>query len=776
MSEVAGGAHTNPTPSAVPPRRRRRPRLRVGTWLALALGGVAIVLAARERGVSDRSASPIVSSETGQRRVFPSLGDYAATAATIELQRAGGPIVRIVPDVEGHVVTVDGVVLGPADPAAVEGIWSSLRMATTLRTASDVDVAEGGHVRVSLPDVAWTLTLGTASPDGVGVYGVLDGPEGGTWVVERELAWLMEQEPFTWVSKRLLELEPSTVTSVAWGDTLALARGQDGIWRVNLGGGRELLNTATVERRLARIFGTRLDPFVARDKVDAGDFRPWLVVGLLDGRTRTLVHGGACPGAPELVLVDRGPGELGCVPSSLVDPWPVANPDAALVETRLVPWAYGRIVEITLEEGPPPRDGAGEAGTSEPTRSLLRRGGGWIVREGGRGRDVSEPEVYRWATGIGDLEVALDEAPFATLPVEFTVVFASDSTEKLRVECGRVEDALWCSRDGAPPRRVLGERASLLRFDAERFQDRTMLAFSSDDVRAIELLPGDSVSFAGEPRTIWQGVRQAARLDLGVWRLDAPDHPEGDAALDDVRANAMVATLAGLRGEDWIDGPVDPRVVRTIHVELAAGARVTGSAASTSGEESRGSGPAAIDVVLHPDCVVSIAGSRAAKIDAAACEDLGADLLFVDPIAGALRTARSVLLDVGADRERVVRREGSDWRGEEGVTDLDATQRLTGFEALRVGGLIQRSDGGSRTVDAVFGEKASRFEVRREQGDITFVVGPDADAPRFVQIVGQPWVYVVTRPSEATGETPVEPASVALEGEGTDDTDAAEQP
>jgi hypothetical protein len=732
----ARGADPTPPGGALSSRRSRR-RLRGGTWVALVLGVIAVGLAARDRAASQRASAPIMSSETGQRRVFPNLGDYAASAATIELQRVGGPTVRIVPDAEGHLVTADGVVLGPADPSAVDGVWSSLRMATTLRAAEDESsLGDGGHVRVSLPDIAWTLSLGAASPDGVGVYGRLDGVEGGAWIVERELAWLIEQDPFTWVSKRLLDVEPAAVTSIAWGDALALARGDDGFWRANLGGGRELLNTATVERRLARIFSTRLEPFVARGTADSGEFRPWLVIGFPDGRTRTLVHGGPCPGAPELVLVDRGPGELGCVPSSLVDPWPVANPDAALVETRLVPWAYGRIVAIDLEEGP---------AQTAPTRGLARRGGGWIMQEEGRDRDAAEAEVYRWVSAIGELEIALEEPPFTELPVEYTVVFASDSGSKLRVQCGRVDGALWCARDGAPPRRILGERGELLRFSAEQFQDRAMLVFSSDDVRAVELLPGDHGPVT-EPPDTWTGVRQAARLDLGVWRLDAPDHPDGDAALDDVRAAALVATLASLRSETWVEGSIDPRVIRTIHVDLAAGARVGGSATSEGETPRERGGAAALDVVLHPGCVVSIEGLRAATIDAATCEDLSSDLLFVDPIAGALRTARSVRLDLGTDRERVVRREGAEWRGEDGVTDVAATSRLAELEALRSRGIVQRRGStGERgaAIDPMFGVDSTRFEVRREEGDVTFVVGPDAAAPSLVQIVGRPWLYRV---------------------------------
>jgi hypothetical protein len=52
------------------------------------------------------------------------------------------------------------------------------------------------------------------------------------------------------------------------------------------------------------------------------------------------------------VVIDRGPGLLGCVAKEALAAFPVADPDAGLVEPQLVPYAYGRV--LAVEQVTPP--------------------------------------------------------------------------------------------------------------------------------------------------------------------------------------------------------------------------------------------------------------------------------------------------------------------------------------------------------------------------------------------------------------------------------------
>jgi len=62
------------------------------------------------------------------------------------------------------------------------------------------------------------------------------------------------------------------------------------------------------------------------------------------------------------------------------------------------------------------------------------------------------------------------------------------------------------------------------------FAERRLMAIDPGEARALEILPGSG-----------EGVRQSVRLDLGVWRLDAPNHPDGNGALDEVRLETLLA-------------------------------------------------------------------------------------------------------------------------------------------------------------------------------------------------------------------------------------------
>src|SRR5690606_27596390 len=109
-------------------------------------------------------------------RVFPDLGNRDPSGTEVVIDASDGRPVRLVPGAHGHVVMVGDTVLGPADPEALEGLWGSLRMATTLRAVPpDLDVGPVRRGRIVLRDEEGSLELelGGETPDGVGLYGTL---------------------------------------------------------------------------------------------------------------------------------------------------------------------------------------------------------------------------------------------------------------------------------------------------------------------------------------------------------------------------------------------------------------------------------------------------------------------------------------------------------------------------------------------------------------------------------------------------------------------------
>jgi hypothetical protein len=445
-----------------------RLRPRAGTLVALLLAATAVAVTWADPFAEPDDGALLVNNRSGARRVFPTLVDADPSKATIELQASDGPVVRIVPASEGgHQLMHGDVVLGPVAVEDFEGLWSSLRLATAQRTAEKAHgVGQAGVIRVSLPDASLTLSLGDAVP-GSGVYGVFEA-DGAAWVVETEMLTLVEQPPKSWLSKRLLPVDVELVGALAWGDDLVLVRGDDDFWRVHSGDAPALLSTEAVEFRLRRLLRAQLDPFIERDAVASESLRPWLVVRTVDGSSRALHVGGECPGHPRKRLVDRGPGLLGCVPSELLERWPLLEPEANMLEPRLVPHEYGRIVGIDLE--------------LPAERKLIRRGGEWFYTGEGGVETVAEEEVRRWYQELGKLEVAPwiadvpepqvePDAPPGPAPSDvpfqpdWALVVHADTGERLDVRCELAAPDRDRSRRGArardspAPRRRLDNRA-----------------------------------------------------------------------------------------------------------------------------------------------------------------------------------------------------------------------------------------------------------------------------------------------------------------------------
>ena len=680
-------------------------RLATLIWCLLAMLSVVLVLsdplANRER------SGEFVSIRADQRRVFPGLGDFALSEASIEIQPARGSVVRIVATPEGHQVVSGDDVLGPADTGALEGLWSALRMATTMRGAGDtsgIRAGVGGSLRVRVSGEVFTIEFGDALPGDSGRYAnIVAGRESEGWVVEPDFIWPVEEAPESWISRGLVQLEVEEVMSITWAEALRLQRGADQLWRVTDGGTPAILSSDAIQARLERMLGTALDPIIARSELKDPAWSPWLLLGVGEQQeTLGFSLGGPCPGEEETArLVDRGPGVVGCIPTSLIEPWRVEDPSEGFLESQLVPVDYGRVLRFRQQS---PKD-----------LVLERASGGWGLRTSAEDMasvPVSEGEVYRWFSRLRSSRITpLPEESAAKVRSDYQIVIEGDRGVNYRLDCGRVDEGgLACRRDGGPLHLVVGATTGLLVFDRTTFEDKTLVDIRPMDVRELELdvaRTGDGVAKNGG------GVRTSARNDLGAWRLDAPEHPDLDAALDHVRLEQILTTLSLLRASEWVEGD-------SLDVERVITVGVAGS-----GTEA----PSNLQIVLGRGCRCQVDGGRVAVLDPRTCAALRGEILYDDPVRGWLRESSRVEWGEGVDVV-VAQRRGEAW-------DVDAAdpgrakkmesllQRLDGWRAEA---LVQIKDGAS------YGEK---IVFRRDSAsDVTI-----GFSEQMVHVAGQSWAY-----------------------------------
>jgi hypothetical protein len=648
----------------------------------------------------DDGSVPFVSNRSAARRVFPDLSEHAVAEARFTFVAPDGPSVRIDPVPDGpHRVTRGEELLGPVDPEALDGIWASLRMATTLRAVSKgTQVGTGGgEIRVEVGGREYGLALGGDAPDGSGVYGVLRHEEDAPWVVEDELVWLVRQPAEAWVLHSLADVATEELRRVAWGDSTAIARGADDRWRAEQGERRVLLSTQAVELRLDRLLGARFDPLIERSQA-VGEAAPWLVVGTESSQALALVSLGPCPGHPDRILVDRGPGRLGCVEDSLTGAWDPLAAETGLLETRLVPYAFSSVIGIEMSD----------AADEGRRRRLRRRTGGWLLDDGARTVEVDEDAVARWYDEFSQLEAALlavdaepiDPATTATWPIALRVELGPELALEMRCEPGLAR----CRRAEGPVLDVLGVARPDLRFDQETFAERRLFTLGPGEARSLEIRPVTD-----------GGVRQALRIDLGSWRLDHPAHPDAAGAIDEVRLERMLGALVNARARAWVDHP-------------------QGSPLRTIGVESVPDGPTAstLTMTIFDDCVVTVPDKRAAVLDERTCAAVSGDLLFADPVRFWLDRARSVTVRRSGAEPAQIRRVG-----DAGWTDLSGAPISAELEEALA--LVRSLESvGLRSGDPT-GPRQMQLTIRRdENADVEVDVGAD-----WARIAGADWHYAL---------------------------------
>jgi hypothetical protein len=474
-------------------------------------------------------------------------------------------------------------------------------------------------------------------------------------VVEPELALVLQQSARAWLATRLVVAVPAEVARLEFADAGLVVRGVDGLWRSEFGSVRALLAGVAVDTKIDRLLGARLDP-VLEGEAGPTEASAAVTIAGADGRAWSIVALGPCPGHEDRTLVDRGEGWRGCVDSDLIEPWPLPGSDRegafALVEPRLVPYDLGRV--LTIEQ-------------TRPERQVLRRyGGDWRLEpdgDPGRAVHVADAEVHSWFRSLHDATVEPHAGERAIDP-DVEIVLTSDSTGSMRISCALedrpgAEVRAWCRRDGGPSLAVRDDIAPA--FSAQTFANRELVRFEPHDARAIEILPG---------RT---GVRQGAHLDLGVWKLDAPEHPEPSEAFSDVAIEELLAAVSQLRATRWVDAP-DKAALRTIRVDLTP----------------RVDGQSEVTVALHDGCV-AVTGGRAAEISDSTCRSLQVDLLHTDPLRFWVDTARELELRLDGHHGRLRRqKDGLEWiEGSDEAAIRAALDRLSG---IRVGALEPRRE------------------------------------------------------------------------------------
>ena len=414
-----------------------------------------------------------------------------------------------------------------------------------------------------------------------------------------------------------------------------------------------------------------------------------------------------------------------------------------MVESRLVPHEYGRIVALELE--------------APAARSLVRRGGEWFYREANElgpanSNAVAEEEVRRWFAGSSSLEVALMTAPQALPPTgdpppaespvgegedppeegpepgptpevafEFTpdwvLKVGADTGEDLTIRCmlavGADQPRL-CVRDEGPLLRLLSEPPPSLAFDALTFAPRKLTAVEPGEIAQLEILP----PLDEDPLS--QGVvRQSVHEDMGQWQLDTPVHVDDSGAIDLVRLENLLWAVQNLRAEAWVEPPSETPVRRFVaEVVPSRGRRYT------------------LRLSLFPGCVVEVQGQRPAVVSEAQCAALAEDLMFDDPLRFWVERARAFEVQGQGLRTMVRRRDDQFVREEGGPIE----------EQALVEALAEWVDWRSQGIRAGTpeGKPKWRLDIRRDFGPPALVEVGEG----WVRLEGADWYYLQRPPVE----------------------------
>lgn len=698
--------------------------LRVGTLIWVLVAALAVTAVTADPRGEESARRVENAAQRPQDRVFPEFSERQRRSATLEFVGSKGPVIRLVPGAQGgHELFVDQQIWGPASEQAVQNAWSNLRMARVIREVGDsaeTEVGRWGAMTLHIGDGSLGLRLGKIAADGAGVYAKRES-QAQACVVDGELTALVQSPAELWLRRSMLASEVAQVSRVQWAGASEMSRGADGRWRVRLAADDErLLNSAAVDLRLGRLLHAPLRELVERSPEQVQSLRAWLTVVDAQGISHHVMAGGACPKAPHLRLVDRGPGLLGCIDSQLLEAWDFTQEEGVgLVEQKLIPHRYG--AWAGLEQKLP------------QALSLRRRPGRWemaLEDQTDRYSVVSESEVYRWYRRLGEISLRPGEAGIAANQAQkfepsFDAQIHFDGGQRVHLRCGALPDGdMACQRDQSPLYRVAPTRLEELGLSFDALADRQILEYPVGSVRGIEIIDG-----SGEAR-----VRQAAHLDYGEWRLTAPDHPDTDGALDQVRLEALLSALADLRASAWVSPGSEEAPQRVIELDFVPGLE------SKQGNR----------IELFEDCSARVVDQgqrgRTARLNADSCQLLFGSILYEDPVSSLLRNATRIEAEIYAPKGQIRRRRLVASQGPgEGWTAPDLSNKAQARLLARLQRWSRRRALALRSGDTP-GPRLARLHVQRDKAPpVTLDLGEG-----WIQIQGRSWWVQTDTPAKAS--------------------------
>ncbi len=594
-----------------------------------------------------------VSTKSVAERLLPGLAEYAASDVSLTFAAVAREVVRVEANHEhGQRVRVGEELAGDADADAVAHAFDTLRLLTSLRAADVPHPTAGlrGTIEVTGAGMRAQVDVGPDAnePDTVYVWVRRDDKPWQAAVVDDTVATLLEQSPATWMDARAVPTNVLALTAVYVGER-AIVR--DGPHWVSDG---MLLARAAFEARLQGVVGAQLEPLWPRHELGAPAWQTLATVRTHadpDSRSYTLRAAQHPRCGREALLVDRGAGWLGCM---RVQPWhrlkEVADNPSQLLERRLMPLPAHDVQRIEAH--------------APHALTLERDGGEWIARipqpdDGVHTQRVSAAVVFALTQRMAAMDVALASKNVAWTPsLGFTVVPMAGMGSAMRVLCGVHDGAPLCRRNEGPLLQLLHGSLAELTLVPEQLAQHRLLTHTSAEVQSLRIACEGSVA-------------QSVALDLGVWQLETPTHPQPERAVDDAAVERVLDTLAAASMQTPTFSAPQPAQC-TLTLTYAAG--WTSARTQT--------------LTLDRGCQLH-AQHGAAHLPAPACLQLQSSLLRDDPLRMLLEDAQFVDA-TQAERRLHWSRVGDRLVRAHGQPDDDADGWLGHWQGLHVNGLVHR--------------------------------------------------------------------------------------
>lgn len=554
------------------------------------------------------------------------------------------------------------VIAGPvetsADDDAVDGLLSALEWLGQHRTLEGITsddrerfgLAEPRFVvRYTVLAQVYELRVGGEAPTGEGIYVGVEG-DGTAYVVGEDFIESIDHDLAHFRNKELFEGFYPVGTERVQVDSIVFER-EDGVWRLRAPG-TGWANQGLIDRLLRVTRELRAVRFVAEDAENLSEYgldAPWHELTVTRGedveahRTAHLRVGDPCGEHDgERYAIDGDEGPVVCVEVSDLEALEVDR--TRLREPRLIAVRDIDVRSIVLRAG-------GER------IELSREEDNWKIFTG-PGGDRGEPvladdaAVAAWLTELRDTRAdvyeELDESAhgLGSPSVRLTIRLSGEDDAPLELRFGDVDDdGVWVVRGTEDAMvRFPAALAETLRVDALRFRARTVFEAEASDASRIDVTRG--------------GIEErAVRGQGGTWNVEVPIEAEADRIV----VREIARQLGALRAERFVaesatdeHGLSSPRVVvsTTFTPEEGEERSVTLliGAETPDGSYAQLEGGAAV-FLLAEDRVEPLLRSL-----------VSLDLLTVDT-----EGLESIRFERGEELV-VLRREGTEWRTEEGGT------------------------------------------------------------------------------------------------------------